>query len=49
MHTPAPDDPVGRLGRAVAKRLVAGFSPRRPGFEFGSGHEGFVMEKTTLG
>jgi hypothetical protein len=30
-------------------RLVAGFPPRRPGFELGSGHEGFVVDKAALG
>jgi hypothetical protein len=31
------------------RRLVAGFPPRRPGFEPGSGHGGFVVDKVTLG
>jgi hypothetical protein len=31
------------------KRLVAGFPPRRPGFEPGSGHLGFVVDKVALG
>jgi hypothetical protein len=29
--------------------LVAGFPPRRPGFEPGSGHVGFVVDKVALG
>jgi hypothetical protein len=29
-------------------RLVAGFPPRRPGFEPGSGHVGFVADKLAL-
>jgi hypothetical protein len=37
--------------RAVAwlRSLVAGFSPRRPGFAPGSIHVGFVVDKVTLG
>jgi hypothetical protein len=31
------------------RRLVAGFPPRRPGFEPRSGHVGFVVDKVTLG
>jgi hypothetical protein len=31
------------------KRLVAGFPPRRPGFDPGSGQVGFVVDKVTLG
>jgi hypothetical protein len=31
------------------KRLVAGFLPRRPGFEPGPGHVGFVVDKVALG
>jgi hypothetical protein len=31
------------------KRLVAGISPRRPGFDPGSVHVGFVLDKVTLG
>jgi hypothetical protein len=31
------------------KRLVAGFPPRRPGFDPRSGHVGFVVDKVTLG
>jgi hypothetical protein len=30
-------------------RLVAGFPPRRPGFDLSSGHVGFVVDKVTLG
>jgi hypothetical protein len=30
------------------RRLVAGFPPRRPGFELGSGHVGIVVDKVTL-
>jgi hypothetical protein len=30
-------------------RLVAGFQPRRPGFEPTSGHVGFVVDKVALG
>jgi hypothetical protein len=29
--------------------LVAGFPPRRPGFEPGSGNVGFVVDKVALG
>jgi hypothetical protein len=29
--------------------LVAGFPPRRPGFEPGPGHVGFVVDKVALG
>jgi hypothetical protein len=31
------------------RRLVACFPPRQPGFERGSGHVGFVVDKATLG
>jgi hypothetical protein len=31
------------------KRSVAGFPPRRPGFDPGSGQVGFVMDKVALG
>jgi hypothetical protein len=31
------------------RRLVAGFSPQRPGFEPRSGHVGFVVDKVALG
>jgi hypothetical protein len=31
------------------RRLVAGLSPRRPGFDRGSVHVGFVVEKVALG
>jgi hypothetical protein len=31
------------------KRLVAGFQPRRPGFEPGSGQLGYVVDKVALG
>jgi hypothetical protein len=34
------------FGRAVVQ---AGFPPRLPGFEPGSGHVGFVVDKTALG
>jgi hypothetical protein len=30
------------------RRLVAGLSPRRPGFDLGSVHEGFVVDKVEL-
>jgi hypothetical protein len=30
------------------RRLVAGFPPRRPGFEPWSGHMGFVVDKVAL-
>jgi hypothetical protein len=33
----------------LIRRLVAGFPPRRPVFEPGSGHVGFVMDKVALG
>jgi hypothetical protein len=36
-------------GRAILKRLVAGFPPRRPWFEPGSDHVGFVVDKVALG
>ena len=31
------------------RRLVAGLSPRRPGFDLGSVHVGFVVDKVALG
>jgi hypothetical protein len=33
----------------LLKRLVAAFPPRRAGFEPGSGHVGFVVDKVALG
>jgi hypothetical protein len=39
---------IQRIGRAVAQRLDAGFSPRRPGFAYGQ-HVGIVMDKAALG
>jgi hypothetical protein len=30
------------------KRLVAGFPPRRPGFDPGSGQVGFMVDKVAL-
>jgi hypothetical protein len=35
--------------RAMLKRLVTGFPPRRPGFDITSDHEGFVVYKMKLG
>jgi hypothetical protein len=35
-------------GVSKLKRLVAGFPPRRPGFEPGSGQVGFVVDKVAL-
>jgi hypothetical protein len=41
---------TGCVGRAMAQaRLVAGLSPRRPGFDPGSVHMGFVVDKVALG
>jgi hypothetical protein len=37
------------VGRAVAQRLVAGFPPRRPGFEPEPGQVRFVVDKVALG
>jgi hypothetical protein len=31
------------------RRIVAGLPSRRPGFELGSGHVGFVVDKAELG
>jgi hypothetical protein len=31
------------------RRLVAGFPPRRPKFDPGSGHAGFVVDEVSLG
>jgi hypothetical protein len=31
------------------RRLAAGLSPRRPGFDPGSVHVGFIMDKVALG
>jgi hypothetical protein len=31
------------------RQLVAGLSPRRPGFDPGSAHVGFVVDKVALG
>jgi hypothetical protein len=33
----------------LLRRLVAGFSPRRPGFEHRSGDLGFAVDKVALG
>jgi hypothetical protein len=42
---------IGYEDRVVPwlKRLVAGLSPRRPGFAPGSIHVGFVVDKVALG
>jgi hypothetical protein len=37
------------LAAPQLKRLVAGFPPRRPGFNPGSGQVGFVVDKVALG
>jgi hypothetical protein len=37
------------LGRAIAQAVSRQFPPRRPGFEPGSGHVGFVVDKVALG
>jgi hypothetical protein len=37
------------VSKSTYKRLAAGFPPRRPGFEPGSGHVGFVVDKVALG
>jgi hypothetical protein len=37
------------LAAPELKRLVAGFPPRRPGFNPRSGHVGFVVDKVALG
>jgi hypothetical protein len=36
------------MARPMLKWLVVGFPPRRPGFEPGSGHVGFVVDKVAL-
>jgi hypothetical protein len=36
-------------GRRWLRRLVAGFSPQRPGFDPGSVHVRFVVDKVALG
>jgi hypothetical protein len=36
------------LAARQLKRLVAGFPPRRPGFDLGSGQVGFVVDKVAL-
>jgi hypothetical protein len=39
-----------RQAASFLRRLVAGFSPRRrPEFEPGSGHVGYMMDKVALG
>jgi hypothetical protein len=37
------------VGRAWLRQLIAGLSPRRPGFDPGSVHVGFVVDKVALG
>jgi hypothetical protein len=37
------------LGRAWLRSLVAGLSPRRPGFALRSIHVGFVVDEVALG
>jgi len=46
-----PDPMTSTTARAVPwlRRLVAGLSPRRPGFAPGSVHVGFVVDKVALG
>jgi hypothetical protein len=40
---------IVQFGLAMARRLVAGLSPRRPGFSPGSVHVGFVVDKVAPG
>jgi hypothetical protein len=40
---------VKDMAAPYLKRLVAGFPPQRLGFEPGSGHVGFVVDKVALG
>jgi hypothetical protein len=40
---------MSKEAAAELKRLVAGFPPRRPGFDPGSGQMGFVLDKVVLG
>jgi hypothetical protein len=46
-----PTDYLPKLSPAVPwlRRLVGGLSPRRPGFDLGSVHVGFVVDKVALG
>jgi hypothetical protein len=37
------------LGCAIAQAFSSRFPPKRPGFEFRSGHVGFVVDKVALG
>jgi hypothetical protein len=37
------------LNTYLVRRFVAGLSPRRPGFDPGSVHVGFVVDKVALG
>jgi hypothetical protein len=37
------------MGRAIAQAVVAGFPLRRPEFEIGSGHAGFLVDGMALG
>jgi hypothetical protein len=39
---------IFRLAAPQLKRLVAGFPPRRPGFDPGSGQVGYVVDKVAL-
>jgi hypothetical protein len=43
--------PINIVPKAVPwlRRLVAGLSPRKPGFDPGSVHVGFVVDKVALG
>jgi hypothetical protein len=43
------DHDLYRRAVTQVRRLVAGFPPRRPGFEPGSDHSGFVVDKVALG
>jgi hypothetical protein len=38
-----------QVGHALLRRLVAGFLPRRPGFEPGPSHVGSAVERAELG
>jgi hypothetical protein len=43
------DNEFGQEAVPWLRRLVAGLPPRRPGFDRGSVHVGFVVDKVALG
>jgi hypothetical protein len=43
------ENPIFRSRKRTTHRKIAGFPPRRPGFEPWSNHVGFVVDKGAMG